>query len=206
MPQQYWHPDQCPLFPRSSAAFGFQQQDLTMSNNAPHNISDPAGDLYIPCLDVDTTALQYCDPQGFSYYSEGLWAGGNDRDLQSPRHHPLIIPIPHRPKTRTSRSDAIISRSGRSMLIGAAQSPYLPFGPPHYTEPNFILPPRPRGPISSILDGGTIELSRSRAPGSGRPRHENFDLAGSATTPDFRQANWSVQSDMARKILLILPV
>ncbi|KAH8114159.1 hypothetical protein DFH11DRAFT_252122 [Phellopilus nigrolimitatus] len=75
------------------------------------------------------------------------------------------------------------------MPSGAAQPPYLPFGPPHYTEPNFILPPRPRGPTSTILDGWNNELPRSQAPGSGRPRHENFDLAGSAVTPFPRQAN-----------------
>ncbi|KAH8103238.1 hypothetical protein DFH11DRAFT_1884237, partial [Phellopilus nigrolimitatus] len=203
MPQQYWHPDQCPIFPRSSAAFGFQQQNLTMSNNTPFNrgnTSDSTRDLYVPCRDVDTTALQYCDPQEFSCYSEGLRPSGNTRvlhsELQGPEQLPLAMPTPWRLETQNSGLDEGISRSGPSMLISAVQPPYLSFGPPHYAESNFILPPRPRGPISSILDGGTIELFRSRVPGSGRPRHENFDLAGSAATPDSRQANWSAPNDI----------
>ncbi|KAH8114151.1 hypothetical protein DFH11DRAFT_251821 [Phellopilus nigrolimitatus] len=85
------------------------------------------------------------------------------------------MPVPHRPIIHASRSDEGVSCSGHSLPIGAAQSWYLPFGPPHSTESNLISPPRPRGPISTILDGGANEVSRSRAPGSSRPRQEHFD-------------------------------
>ncbi|KAH8114153.1 hypothetical protein DFH11DRAFT_1769289 [Phellopilus nigrolimitatus] len=183
MSQQNWPPDQRPPFFRFSAAFDFQQPDLTMPNAAPLNrkkLSNPARDLYVPSRDIDTTALQYRAPQEFSRYSEGLQTSVNDKE---PSHDSQIMPAPHRPITHISRTtgatDEGISRSGPSMLIGAAQPPYL----------------SPRGPISSILDGGTIELSRSRAPGSGRPRHEHFDLADFAAMPDPRQVNWPAPSD-----------
>ncbi|KAH8103241.1 hypothetical protein DFH11DRAFT_292432 [Phellopilus nigrolimitatus] len=196
MSQQHWYPDQLSLFPRSSAAFGFQQQDFTMSNNAPinrENTSDTFRDLYIPSCDLETTTLGYRDPQEFSCYSEGLRPSGNTRvlysELQGPEQLPLAMPTPWRLETQASGLNEGISRSGPSMLISAVQPPYLSFGPAHCTESSFFLPPRPRGPVSTILVGGTIELSRSRMPGSGRPRHENFDLAGSAVTPFPRQAN-----------------
>ncbi|KAH8114146.1 hypothetical protein DFH11DRAFT_1544379 [Phellopilus nigrolimitatus] len=133
-----------------------------MSNNAPfnrENTFDPSRDLYVPCRDVDTTVLGYRNPQEFSCYGEGLQPSGNTRvlcsELQGPDQLPLAMPIPGRLATQISGLDEGISCSGPSMPSGAAQSPYVPFGPLYRAESNSILPPRPRGPISTTLDGGT---------------------------------------------------